>query len=208
MPTSGAVLPDKGSWSQSAEVNFLFEKEMKRPKGEVESRQYFTTLSYAPSDWFCFDFRAGCGNLKFEEASSSAINYNTAFAGGYGFRSRLTQPDESFLDILWGFQHTSVHPDPRNVNNTKNEISMDDWQTSIICAKKIKFLYPYAAIKYSRVNLTRITNESKDRKVSGSINRVGLAVGTDFIINKYIDANIEGRFFDEKGLSVNLSWKF
>ncbi len=208
MPTQGAVLPDKGSWAQGLEVNFLFEKEMKHPKGKVDSRQYFTMLSYAPSDWFCFDFRAGSGNLKFEENSNGTINYNTAFAGGYGFRARLTQANRSFMDILYGFQHISVHPDPRRVDGIKNEISMDDWQASVICAKKINFLYPYAAVKYSRVNLTRITSESKDRKISGSIDRVGFAAGIDFIINKYINANLEGRFFDEKGFSVNLSWRF
>ena len=208
MPTDGPILPQQGRWKIGTETNFLFEKQMKRPKGDLESEQYLTTLSYAPFSWFSFDFRLGCGNLKFEQKNADTINYNTSFAGGYGFRARLAEPDRYFIDVLYAFQHISVHPDARTVNGVKNEIFMDDWQTSLICAKRFSFLYPYAAIKYSKVTLSRITSQRKDRKRAGSVDRVGLAVGADFIFSQSLAANIEGRFFDEEGLNVGLSWRF
>ena len=208
MPTDGPILPEKGKWKLGAETNFLFEKQMKRPKGDASSQQYFTTLSYAPVDWFSFDFRAGCGNVKFEQSGGDTINYNTAFAGGYGFRVRLTEQDKSFLDILYAFQHISIHPDPRKVNGIKNELCLDDWQTSLILAKRFKFLYPYTAIKYSKVTLNRITSETKGTKMAGSVDRIGFAMGMDFLFSENMTAGIEGRFFDEQGLSANVSWRF
>ena len=208
MPTDGPILPKKGKWKIGAQTNLLFEKQMKRPKGDLESEQYFSILSYAPSVWLSFDFRLGCGNLKFEPKDTDAINYNTSFAGGYGFRARLTEPAKHVIDILYAFQHISVHPDARTVNGLKNEIFMDDWQTSLICAKRLNFFYPYAAIKYSKVTLSRVTSQRKDRKRAGSVDHVGLAIGADFTYGENLVANIEGCFFDEKGVSATLSWRW
>ncbi|UCH12285.1 MAG: hypothetical protein JSW18_05585 [Candidatus Omnitrophota bacterium] len=208
MPTDGPILPGKGKWEIGAETNLLFEKQMKRPKGDLESEQYFTTISYAPFSWLSLDFRLGCGNLKFEPKDTDSINYNTSFAGGYGFRGKLTEPDKYVIDILYAFQHISVHPDPRTVNGVKNEIFMDDWQTSLICAKRFNLLYPYMAIKYSKVTLSRVTSKRNDRKRAGSVDHVGLAVGTDFIFGDNLTVNIEGCFFDEEAMSAGLSWRF
>lgn len=63
-------------------------------------------------------------------------------------------------------------------------------------------------MKYSKVTLSRITSHRRDRKRAGSVDRVGLATGIDLLLNEYVTANIEGRFFDEKGLNARLSWKF
>ncbi|MBN1405397.1 MAG: hypothetical protein JW946_02635 [Candidatus Omnitrophica bacterium] len=212
MPTDGVIFPRKGEWKLGAEVNFLLKKEMKRPKGKVRSRQYFSTLSFAPVSWFTLDFRLGCGDIEFAAFDADAINYNTAFAGGYGFRVKLTdsQRADTVLgaDIIWGFQHISVHPDPRHVNGVKNEICMDDWQTSLICARKFGWFYPYAAVKYSKVTLTRTTSQIDKRKMAGSVDRVGMAAGADFIFGENITAGIEGRFFDESAVNVDLSYKF
>jgi hypothetical protein len=208
MPTDGPVLPSRGKWKIGAQANFLLEKQMKRPKGDVESEQYFSTLSYAPFDWLSLDFRLGAGNIKFKEYNADTISYNTAFAGGYGFRARLTEPDKYITDILYAFGHISIHPDPRTVNGLKNEIALDDWQMSLICAKRFNFLYPYAAIKYSKVTLNRITSQRRDRKRAGSVDRVGLALGADLILCENLVANIEGRFFDEEGMNITLSWRF
>ncbi|MFH0732951.1 MAG: hypothetical protein V2A72_08585 [Candidatus Omnitrophota bacterium] len=208
MPTDGPTMPEEGKFKIGVQSNMLFEKQMKRPKGEVESEQYFSLLSYAPSGWFCLDFRTGWGSIKFKPEGSDTINYNTAFAGGYGFRAKVIDGAKYIPDILWGFQHISVHPDPRKVNEVKHEICMDDWQVSVICAKKYSFFYPYAAVKYSKAVLTRITSPENERKRSGSVDRVGLAIGSDFSLGDHIVVSIEGRLFDEQALNANLSWRF
>ena len=97
---------------------------------------------------------------------------------------------------------------PIDIAIGKNEIFMDDWQVSLICAKRLHFLYPYLAVKYSKVTLARMTTQRKNRKRAGSVNRAGLAVGVDFTFGKNIIAGIEGRFFDEEGLNAVLSWRF
>jgi len=208
MPTDGVIFPEEGKWKIGTQTNLLFEKRMKRPKGDLESEQYFNMVSYAPFTWLSLDFRYGWGNVKFDPKDGESINYNTAFAGGYGFRARLMNQNKRPVDVIYSFQHISVHPDPRKVEEIKNEICLDDWQASFILSKRINFFNPYAGLKYSKVILTRITSDVKGRKTAGSVDHLGLAVGADFAFNSNLYLNVEGRFFDEQGLNVNLNWKF
>ena len=91
-PCYGPNMPDKGKWDVGTEVNIVFERKLEKAHGEFKGSQYFINLSYGFWDWFCFDGKAGLGNIKQQPEVGQEIRYNNDFAGGYGFQTQERDP--------------------------------------------------------------------------------------------------------------------
>ena len=205
-PCYGPNMPDKGKWDIGAEVHILLNRDMEKEHGEFKSRQFFTVLSYGIFDWLSFDGKIGLGDIKHKPDDKDEINYNTSFAGAYGFRVRVYQDELAKIRAIVGFQHISVHPEDKNANGVKNECIMDDWQLSFLVSKDFKYLSPYLGFKVSRCDLIHKEDGRRGRKNSDDF--VGAFLGGDIYLNDRLRFNIEGRFIDEAALSAALVHKF
>lgn len=203
-PIYGPNMPDKGKWDAGSQINIVFERDMEEQNGELESEQYFLTLSYGFWEWFCFDGKIGAGNVRRENTGS--INYNTNFAGAYGLRAKVYDNDANGVRGILGFQHISVHPDPRNVEGIKHEVIWDDWQFSLLVSKDYKRITPYLGTRVSRVYCIRKIN--KERSRIRSSDEWGVITGFDFLINDRTRFNLEGRFIDGLAMSTGVTCKF
>jgi len=205
-PIEGPNMPNKGRWKTGLQTNVMFDKEMKNPQGEVKSSQYFLTASFGFTDWLCFDGKAGIGGITFDIKDSQKIQYPVNLAGGYGGRIKLYEDNKNDIKCILGLHHISVHPHSTKINDVKHEAVMDEWQVSLLAAKKIFKLTPYIAGKFSKIFLIR--------KVDGARKRIkpeddwGLVVGSDLDISESARLNVEGRFFDETSFSAGFNYAF
>jgi hypothetical protein len=206
-PCYGTDMPSKGKWLKAFETNIVFKRKLDKSYGRVKSKQYFLDLSYGVSDWLVFDFKLGVGSFKHKPTSSYEIDYDTHFAGGYGFRIRVfDDPDKNLKGVL-GFQHISLHPPIKKINGDKNEAILDDWQISTLLSKDFRIFTPYLGAKLSRCDVIHKLNGDRKRRKS-SEPFVGLVAGTDIKLGKSLKLNIEGRAIDETALSSRLSFLF
>lgn len=205
-PLEGANMPNDKFWKTGIQVNHMFDADMKEPKGEISSGQYFFTGSFGITEWLCFDGKLGIGDITFDMENSQKIEYPANFAGGYGGRILLYDDKKNDMNYILGLHHISVHPDSTKINNVKHEAIMDEWQASLLVSKKVWHFRPYISGKFSQIYLIR--------KVDGVRKRIkpedgwGLIVGIDMNINENARFSLEGRFFDEEALNVGFDYTF
>ena len=207
-PCYGPNMPQKGKWDVGVQTNILLEREMEKKYeyGDVKSEQYFLTGSFGVTDWFSLDGKIGAGDVKHKPGVGDEINYDTNFAGAYGFRTRVFQSQNNNVNAILGFQHISVHPDDQTVNNEKNEIILDDWQLSALVSKRLNNFVPYFGTKVSRLDLIhKIDGERKRKKCEDNF---GLVIGSDIFIKEKLRLNLEGRFIDEEAITAGLVTEF
>lgn len=203
-PCYGTDMPGRKEWYKGLEANVVFERKLDEPNGEIEGSQYFINLSYGLKSWFSLDGKLGLGDFTHRPDNSYKIDYDTNFAGGYGFRIRAFQQERFNLKAVLGFQHISVHPGAENVNNEKNEAILDDWQFSGLISKGFGFLTPYIGGKFSRSYLIHKVNEGEIKRRKSDEPFLGIVLGTDISIRGDWKINLEGRLIDETAFSLGL----
>lgn len=197
----GTKMPEKHRWFWGAEINVLAERKLDRHHGKMRSADYFAIASYALADWFCLDGKIGVGGIRYRSDDYDA-DYDTDFAGGYGFRIKLWDREGDPFKAVCGFQHISVHPDAAYVGVEKKEAIIDDWQGSVVFSYDLTpRLVPYVGAKFSECDLIEWTDGERTRKKSRHGVSWGLSLGCDVYIMPDIWCSFEGRFFDEKALS-------
>jgi hypothetical protein len=207
-PCYGTDMPKKGQWYKGFESNIVLERELEEPYGEIEANQYFIDLSYGLKSWLSLDGKLGIGDFTYRPDNSYKIDYDTNFAGGYGFRIRVFQQERYNLKGVLGFQHVSLHPGAENINNDKNEAILDDWQLSGLISKGFGFLTPYAGCKFSKCYLVHKVNEDTRKRRESDEPSLGIVLGADVSIRKDWKINLEGRFIDETAFSLGLGTLF
>ena len=106
-----------------------------------------------------------------------------------------------------GFQHISVHPEPKNQGGDKNEAIIDDWQFSMVASKDIGDFVPYLGARYGTLDFIRRTNEV-DRKRIKSEKNFGLIIGMDYWLDKRTKLNLEGAFLDGEEVAIGVTYDF
>jgi len=208
-PSNGTRIPPALKFETGYEYNNMFRSDLARSYGNIRTQDHFFTLSLGLFDWLSLDGKIGVGNLTQKGGIHfPKIEYNTGFAGGYGFRIKAFEYEKLGFQLTVGAQHISVHPQDRNIDENKFSSILDDWQISALASKDIKFVRPYLGIKLSECGLIYKINDH-DRKRRFARYHMGLITGAEiFLLKKKLKATIEGRFFDETALSAGISYLF
>lgn len=208
-PSNGTVFPPPGRIEAGYEYHVMFDRELDRSYGKLDTIDHFFALSIGILDWLAIDGKLGIGDVNLRESSHlPKLEFDTGFAGGYGFRIKAFEDAKSRVRLILGMQHICVHPEVRSADSDKYESILDDWQVSGLVSKRFKFLSPYAGIKLSDCEIIYTINKH-DRKRRYSENHIGFICGADshFFEDK-VRVNVEGRFFDETGFSVLAAYLF
>jgi len=206
-PTDGTNIPYKGKYITGYQNNAIFKHDLSDSYGNVRSLQNYYTLSYGVFDWLTLDGKIGFGNLREKGGAHPKVEHNYGFAGGYGFRLRVTDDAANKVRVVTGFQHTSTHPADRNLNGDKRHAIYEDWQVSLVSSKDVGIVTPFAGAKLSYGNLIQKTNDI-DRKNRPPKYYAGAVVGCNVKLTKNTFMSVEGRFIDETSLSSGIYYTF
>ena len=208
-PCYGTKMPSKYQWFWGTEVNYIFKRNLEANQGKFRSAQCFLTASFGLTDWLCIDAAAGQGFVKYNPSQIEEIDYDSAFAGKYGFRIKFFESENLPLSSVFGFQHISVHPHHNVINNIKRRVIFDDWQLSLLLSYDgMNRFFPYIGGKVSRGDLIEWYNDSRKRRKSEDSQSLGLVCGFNFFFTRDFWLNLEGRLFDEKAASLGINYAF
>lgn len=207
-PSNGTRFPKSLKFETGYQYNGMFERTLRNSFGDLKTQDNFYTLSIGIFDWLVFDGQIGFGNVVNNNGKFPKLEFNTGFAGGYGFRIKAYEYKPWGLRAIVGGQHICVHPAARSIDDTKYESILDDWQASAIVAKDIKPLTLYAGIKGSDCQMIYKFN-NHDRKRVSSERHIGLITGLEiYALKDKGRINTEMRFFDEAAFTASYSYMF
>lgn len=206
-PCYGTHMPSAGKWNVGAQTHIMDYRKLKKDYGKVASSQYFYQMSWGVFDRFCLDGKIGVGDVTYNAPDTEKTTYPTNFAGGYGFRVKLYDNDVQKIDAVCGFQHISIHPGTKKINDTTNYAILDDWQGSALISKGFGAFTPYIGSRLTRVDLIHKV-KGGDRKRKKSDVDFGAVVGADFNFTESSSINIEGRFIEETSFNIGITHNF
>jgi len=206
-PCYGTHMPKEKKWILGLQGDFLADRDLKDNQGGTSGSRYFLTCTYGVFDWICFDGKIGVGDVAWHNSNPGNLNYNTSFAGGYGFRIEGYENKELGIKTVAGFQHISVHPATASPASDNHRVIIDDWQGSILISKDMGNLVSYLGARYGTVDFIKWVNDHDRRRIK-SEKMLGLVIGVDYLMAKDIRFNIEGDFIDGEELSVGISRDF
>jgi len=206
-PCYGTHVPKEKQWICGLQGNFLIDRNLDNDQGSTIGSRYFLTTSYGVFDWICFDGKIGVGDVAWQNSNPGNLNYNTNFAGGYGFRLRGYENKDLGIKTVVGFQHISVHPSTVSPSYDEHRVIIDDWQGSALISKDIGNFMPYLGARYGTVDYIKWVNEH-DRKRIKSEKMFGIAIGLDYLLKENTRINIECDFVDGEEFSIGISRGF
>ena len=206
-PVYGTHMPQKRHWIWGLEGNFIIDRNLDNDEGGTNGNRYFLNGSYGIFSWFSVDAKIGVGDIDWDRNKGDNLSYSTNFAGGYGFRIKGYESEERGIRSVVGFQHISVHPEPKNQGGDKNEAIMDEWQVSLVVSKDMGNFIPYLGTRYGTLDFIRRTNEV-DRKRIKSEKNFGIIIGLDYWLDENTRLNLEGAFLDGEELAIGVSYDF
>ncbi len=206
-PCYGTHRPKEKQWIWGVEGDFLLDRDLKDSQGGTSGNRYFLTGSYGVFEWICFDGKIGAGDVVWHNSNPGNLDYNTGFAGAYGFRIKGYENKNLGIKTVAGFQHISVHPRTASPAGDKHRVIIDDWQGSVLISKDIWNFTPYLGARYGTVDFIKWVNEH-DRKRIKSDEMIGAVIGLDYIIKENIRLNIECDFVDGEEISLGISRDF
>lgn len=206
-PCYGTHMPKVRQWIWGLQGDFLIDRNLNNDQGGTSGNRFLLTGSYGVFKWLCFDGRIGVGDVAWHNSNPGNLDYNTNFAGGYGFRIKGYENEELGIKTVVGFQHISVHPRTTEPRSDKHRVIIDDWQGSALISKDMGNLVPYFGARYGTVDFIKWVNEH-DRKRIKSEKVIGVVIGMDYLIRKDTRLNIEGIFVDGEEIAVGISRDF
>ncbi len=205
-PCYGTRMPGKKEFFTGLQSHMLFKRYLEDSQGKLRSSQYFFLLSYGVFDWLAIDLKGGAGNIKQHPLGSDEMHYPTGFAGGYGFRLKFYDKEETRM--VFGFQHISVHPESKHLGSVKNKAILDDWQMSLLASHDFKKITPYLGARWSRIDYIHTVGDTRKRRASDFTKDIGLIYGMDFSLTEKIWINLEASAFDSDALACSVNYKF
>lgn len=208
-PSNGTRLPPSRQVELGYEYNYMFKRPLDRSFGDLSTQDHFYTVSFGAFDWLSLDGKIGLGDMTEKNGSQlPELEFNTGFAGGYGFRVKPFEKKDWGLRAILGFQHICVHPAVRSVDDDKYSSILDDWQVSGIIAKDYKVITAYVGMKGSDCEIIyKINKHNRKRRFSDE--HIGLISGLElYLFDRKARVSVEGRFFDETALTTSASYLF
>lgn len=206
-PCYGTHRPKEKQWIWGVEGDFLINRNLKDNQGGASGNRYFLTCSYGVLNWICFDGKIGVGDVAWHNSNPGNLNYNTGFAGGYGFRIKGYENKGLGIKTVAGFQHISIHPRTTYPISDKHRVIIDDWQGSVLISKDMGNFVPYLGARYGTVDFIKWINDH-DRKRIKSAKMIGAVIGVDYLIKENTRLNIECDFIDGEELSIGINRDF
>jgi len=203
-PCYGTKMPGKEKFFAGFESYTIFKRYQEKDYGKLRSMQYFVLLSYGVFDWLSIDLKGGTGNIKQHPVDTGEIDYPYNFAGGYGLRLRLYEKQNS--KMVFGFQHISVHPKSRHLQDGRHKAILDDWQVSLLVSQDFGRVTPYAGTRWSRVDYIHRINAQRKRVMSDLTKSIGLIFGLDFTLTDKTRFNLETSFLDGPAFSFSVNF--
>ena len=205
-PSYGTKMPQKEQFHIGGQTYLVAERELEGQNGEIKSIQHFLLISYGVTDWFSLDLKGGAGDTHQKPPRADEISYPAYLGGGYGFRLRLYEQEQTKL--VFGFQHISIHPYSIFIGNVKHKAVIDDWQLSFLASRQLEHLTPYIGMRWSRMDYIHWVDDVRNRVKSDLDRSIGLLVGTDIPLSEKIWLNIEGQFFDAQAVAASILFHF
>ncbi len=205
-PAYGTNMPEQEQFFFGLQSHSVLNRYLEDQHGKMSSAQGFFLITYGIRDWVCLDLKGGAGWVKQQPAGGNRIDYSNYLGGGYGFRVKLY--DYERTRAVFGFQHISIHPYSRIINNSKRKVVLDDWQFSLLVSKDFLNTTPYIGTRWSRMDCIQWVDNSRNRKKSERAKSVGLIVGIDVPLREKVWLNVEGQFFDAEAFSASLNFHF
>jgi hypothetical protein len=205
-PCYGTKLPEKKQVFLGLQRYDIFKRYLEGQNGKLRSSQEFLLLSYGILDWLSLDLKGGAGLIKQHPLGSDELDYPTYLAGGYGFRLKFFDKDNTRM--VFGFQHISAHPKTIHVEGVKHKAVLDDWQFSVLASYSFKKITPYLGTRWSRLDYIHWETGERNRVKSDLGKSVGLVAGFDIPLTQKIWVNLEGQFFDSDALAFSLNYGF
>ena len=213
----------------SLESNFIFESDIKPDNSsnnqKEEGEWYLVKGTANITDYLDLYARVGVSHLKHEDKSQNIneeMDYSLAFGGGvkillyeynpWGFKITLdSQYYGTFPDIKSVKIDSTTHSGGIQISYKEHNI-----QTALVSQIKTGPILPYLGVTFSYRNIdNEFTVNNVKYNLSGkNKNKVGMTVGLDFpftfeeIASGTGILSLEGRLFDEMGLSVSLTNRF
>ena len=206
-PCYGTHMPKEKQWILGLQGDSLIDRNLKDNQGSTSGNRYFLTTSFGIFNWICFDGKIGMGDVAWHNSNPGNLNFNSGFAGGYGFRIKGYENKELGIKTVVGFQHISVHPPTTSPQNDNHRVIIDDWQGSALISKDIGNFVPYLGARYGTVDYIKWVNEHDRRRIK-SENMCGIVIGMNYLLTKDTRLNIEGDFIDGEEVSLGISRDF
>ncbi|HLF19117.1 MAG TPA: hypothetical protein VI749_09575 [Candidatus Omnitrophota bacterium] len=205
-PAYGPKLPERNQFHLGFQSHTVFERELYHGHGEMRSQQQFLLITYGITDWLSLDLKAGGGDIEQENDSGSEFKYPTYLAGGYGFRIKLL--DKENTRGVFGFQHISAHPRHIVVNGVKHKAVLDDWQFSFLISHQLGKFEPYAGVRWSRMDHIHWADNVRKRVRSDLDKSTGAILGFNLYLKDNVWLNVEGNAFDTEALAAGINFHF
>lgn len=182
-----------------------------------------TTLKLSVGLLPFLDLYAKLGGARYDFNANVIGGIGSVEAGGnwglaYGVGTKISFPIKQLLfgkDLILGadlqyIRHkNSINPEVQILGigslstlSTKGTATFNEWQVAPFVGTKIGPFVPYLGAKYSDIKV-----DFKDLSIE-SKTKVGMFAGLGFNPTKNLNVNLEGRFIDEYGFGVNLSYRF
>ena len=204
-PIYGSKMPKQKQVFLGLQSYSVFNRNLDKDYGKLRSQQEFLLISYGVYDWLSLDLKGGFGDIK-QRGTAQDIDYSTALAGGYGFRLRLYEQEQT--KVIFGFQHISVHPHSLWVGALRNKAVLDDWQFSALVSHDFKHFTPYIGTRWSWMNEIHWVDHTRKMEKSDLGEGVGLIIGMDLPLSKKVWFNVEGQFFDATAVAGSINFAF
>ncbi|NQT22908.1 MAG: hypothetical protein HQ579_05655 [Candidatus Omnitrophica bacterium] len=207
--SNGTRFPKQGAAEFGYEYYAMFRRALSRSYGNLKTSDHFAIVSVGITDWLSLDGKIGMGDLTAKGGIHlPKLEFDNGFSGGYGFRVKFFEHEQTDVRIILGGQHISVHPQDRSIDDDKYESFLDDWQICGVVTKKIKCFSPYVGMKLSDCEFVYKINKH-DKKRRYSRYHLGFLFGGDFfLLEEKLRINIEARLFDESGFSAAAAYLF
>ncbi len=203
-PAYGTRMPESRHATVGLQAYNIFYSKLEKDYGKISSLQHFGLLTLGIFDWLCLDLKGGAGHVHSRNAAAGDINYTPFLGGGYGFRVRVLEHEQTKAVI--GFQHISIHPYSKVIGNGRNKAVLDDWQFSGLVSYELKALTPYIGGRWSRVDHIHWINDQRKREQP--VRTAGLITGFDIPLNAKTWLNIEGQFLDATAVAASINFSF
>lgn len=213
----------------SLETNFIFESDISPDTSDnaqvEEGEWYLVKGTVTINDALDFYVRIGASHLQQTDSTQSIKEeLKWGFGFGGGIMAEIYEYKPWGLQVILDTQYYATFPDIDSVrigSTTYSSVHAASYkehniQTSMFSRVKTGPISPYIGITFLYKDISnKFTVNNTDYNLSGkNKNKIGLTVGFDFpfeleeLVSGTGILSVEGRFFNELGLSVALTNRF
>jgi hypothetical protein len=207
-PAYGTAMPQKEGTFWGLQHYYVDRRNLDNDQGVLHSHQNYLTMSYGVLDWLSLDLKLSLySTFRHNSADGSQMRYDrSVWGGGYGFRIKLHEKGP--WKTVTGFQHFSIHPMTVKKDGRKNNGILEDWQFSLLESYKMKYVTPYAGVRYTVMDYIHTLDNERNRINSDDARRFGLILGADIPLSPDVWLNFESDWQDGGSATGGVHFRF